>query len=272
VFEPLKGSCPDWQIIQDVANPLGANWVYQHPSQIMEEIAALTPLFAGVNYERLAGYKSLQWPVAADGTDQPLLYTKGFNFPDGMANLFPITWHEPVEKPNEEFDLHLNNGNLLEHFHEGNLTYRVPGIRLQTPDVFVEVSPELAQERGIESGAEVELISRYGQVMLRVVVTDRVHGRQLFMPMNSTTAAVNRLIGSHTDAVTHTPAFKEAAVRMRVISPTGANPLPRINPRNGHRTPRAGVEVEQKWHRNDYAVPGSVQALNAELKRKNSDG
>ncbi len=87
VFEPLDGCRPDWQIIRDVANQLGADWRYQHPSEIMDEIASLTPLFAGVSYERLEGYKSLQWPVAADGSDQPLLYTKQFFFPDGKARL-----------------------------------------------------------------------------------------------------------------------------------------------------------------------------------------
>ena len=147
VFEPLQGSRPDWQIIQDVANHLGANWNYQHPSDIYREIASLTPLFAGVNYERLEGYKSLQWPVAADGADEPLLYTKRFNFPDGKARLFPISYSRPTDPPDDEFDLHLNNGRLLEHFHEGNLTYRSPGIREKTPDTFVEVSPELASER-----------------------------------------------------------------------------------------------------------------------------
>src|SRR5260370_28382434 len=75
VFEPLDGCRPDWQIIRDVANHLGASWRYQHPSEIMDEIASLTPLFAGVSYEKLEGYKSLQWPVAADRSDQPLLYT-----------------------------------------------------------------------------------------------------------------------------------------------------------------------------------------------------
>ncbi len=90
VLEPLEGSRPDWRIIQDVANHLGANWNYAHPSEIYEEIAALTPLFAGVTYERLEGYKSLQWPVAADGTDQPLLYTKEFAMPDGKAKLYPL--------------------------------------------------------------------------------------------------------------------------------------------------------------------------------------
>src|ERR1700752_5043353 len=64
-LEPLGESRPDWRIIQDVANRLGANWHYEHPSEIYKEIASLTPLFAGVSYERLAGYKSLHWPVAA---------------------------------------------------------------------------------------------------------------------------------------------------------------------------------------------------------------
>jgi formate dehydrogenase major subunit len=149
VFEPVEGSRPDWVIIQDVANRLGAGWKYRHPSEIMAEVAAITPMFAGVSYQRLEGYCTLQWPVANDGSDEPLLYTKRFHFPDGKARLFPLEWHEAPEQPDTEFDLHLNNGRLLEHFHEGNLTYRVPGIHAKTPDVFVEVSPQLAQARGI---------------------------------------------------------------------------------------------------------------------------
>jgi formate dehydrogenase major subunit len=260
VFEPLKGSRPDWHIIQDVARQLGANWSYTHPSEIMDEIASLTPLFAGVSYERLEGHKSLQWPVAADGTDQPLLYTKQFAFPDGKARLYPLSWNEPVEQPDAEYDLHLNNGNLLEHFHEGNMTYRVNGIKHKTPNVFVEVSPELAKERGIQNGTQVELASRYGKVLVRAVVTDRVKGNQIFMPMNSTESAVNRLIGSHTDSVTHTPSYKEASVRMRIIPGVNESPLPRVNHRFGKRTPKPGVEVEQKWKRKDYSVPGTASA------------
>jgi formate dehydrogenase major subunit len=255
VFEPLEGSCPDWQIIQDVANHLGADWHYQHPSEIMGEIARLTPLFAGVSYERLEGYHSMQWPVAADGSDQPLLYTGEFAFPDGKARLFPLSWVEAPDQPDAEFDLHLNNGRLLEHFHEGNLTYRSDGIRQKTPDTFVEVSPELAAERGIESGTWVQLISRYGQVRVRALVTDRVHGKEMYMPMNSTESPVNRLTSSHTDPVTHTPAYKETSVSMRVLAQVGENPLPRINHRYGHRTPQHGVEVERKWQRADYHNP-----------------
>ena len=256
VFEPLEGSRPDWIILQDLANRMRADWNYRHPSEIMDEVAALTPLMAGVTYERLAGYKSLQWPVAPDGSDQPLLYTKGFQFPDGKARLFPLTWREPMERPDAEFDLHLNNGRMLEHFHEGNLTYRSPGIREKAPDTFVEVSPELAQARGIESGTLVQLISRHGQVRVRALVTDRVRNGELYMPMNSSSSPINVLTGNHTDPVTHTPAYKETAVRMQVLAAKGESPLPRGNSRFGHPTPQNGVEIEAKWKQPGYRFPG----------------
>ena len=257
VFEPLEGSRPDWKITRDIANRLGANWSYTHPAEIMSEMASVTPLLAGVNYERLEGYKSLQWPVAADGSDEPLHYTKKFNFPDGKARLFPLVWSGPVEKASEEFDLHLNNGRLLEHFHEGNLTYRVKGIQEKTPDTFVEISPELAQERGVQSGTWLLLTSRYGQVRVRALVTDRVSGRELYMPMNSTESPVNRLTSSITDPATHTPAYKEASVHMEILAQIGESPLPRVNHRFGHPTPQRGVEVERKWTRADYRFPGN---------------
>ncbi len=255
VLEPFSGSRPDWQIVQDVANSLGAGWNYERPSEIYDEIASLTPLFAGVTYERLEGYKSLQWPVAADGSDEPLLYTKNFAFPDGKARLFPVAMSTPADPPNEEFDLHLNNGRILEHFHEGNLTYRSNGIREKVPDTFLEISPELAKERGVRSGTWVQLISRYGKLRVRALVTERVTGKQLYMPMNSSVSPVNLLTGSHTDAVTHTPAYKEASVRMVVLDDVGENPLPRVNSRFGHPTPQKGVEVQRKWKRIDYEMP-----------------
>ena len=266
VFEPLEGSRPDWQIIQDIANRLGAKWQYQHPSEIYREIASLTPLFAGVTYDRLEGFKSLHWPVAKDGTDQPLLFTKQFAFPDGKARLFPLSLTETTDQPNAEFDLHLNNGRLLEHFHEGNMTYRSEGIREKTPDTFVEVSPELARERGIQSGTWVQLTSRYGQLRVRALVTDRVQGKELYMPMNSVEIPVNRLTSSHTDPVTHTPAYKEASVHLRVLAEVGESPLPRTNHRFGHPTPQHGVEVERKWKRADYNIPSGNGLVQIQTK------
>jgi formate dehydrogenase major subunit len=92
---------------------------------------------------------------------------------------------------------------------------------------------------------------------VRALVTDRVQGKQLYMPMNSVESPVNRLTSSHTDAVTHTPAYKEASVHLRVLPEVGESPLPRINHRFGHPTPQHGVEVERKWKRPDYRVPGN---------------
>ncbi|CAB3393251.1 formate dehydrogenase subunit alpha [Kyrpidia spormannii] len=255
-LEPLGESKPDWEIIQAVANRLGANWRYEHPGEIMAEAARLAPLFAGVRYDRLEGFRSLQWPVAEDGTDSPLLYAERFAFPDGQARLYPMEWVPPVTMP-EEYDLHLNNGRLLEHFHEGNMTYRTEGLRYKVPGAFVEISRELAEERGIESGALVKLISPFGEVVIRVLVTDRVRGRELYLPMNTATeAAVNYVTGSHTDRVTHTPAYKEIQVRMEILEKSGPTPLPIHNPRFHEPTPRSGVEVEEKWRRRDYVFPG----------------
>ncbi len=257
VFEPLGESKPDWKIIMEIANRLGADWNYESPAKVYEEIAPLTPIMAGVTYERLKGYKTLQWPVALDGSDQPLLYTKEFALPDGKAKLFPLEWTEPSNQPDAEFDLHLNNGRMLEHFHEGNMTYRSEGIKANVPSSFVEVSPELARDRGIEDGSLIELSSKYGTVRVKALVTERVKGKELYMPMNSVTEPVNRLTSSYTDKATHTPAYKETAVRMKVIEIQGESPLPRSNSRFGHPTAQSGVEVERKWKRADYRIPGN---------------
>jgi formate dehydrogenase major subunit len=256
-MEPLGESRPDWKILIDLANRLGAKWSYKHPSEIYEEIAALTPTMAGVTYERLEGFKSLQWPVAPDGSDEPLLYTRQFKTSDGKASFFPVPWTEPSNQPGEEYDLHLNNGRLLEHFHEGNMTYRSEGIREKVPCTFVEVSPELASARGIETGTWVRLSSRFGELKAQALITTRVTGNELYMPMNSSREPVNRLTSSCTDKVTHTPAYKETSVNLTVLSQNGNNPLPQTNPRYGHPTPQMGVEVERKWARSDYHLPGN---------------
>src|SRR5581483_206846 len=256
VFEPLGESKPDWEIIQLIANRLGAGWNYKHPSDVMDEVASLTPIFAGVNYERLEGYKSLQWPVEKDGKDSPVLFMEKFPFPDGKAMFHPVEWIEPCEETTPEISLHLNNGRLLEHFEQGAMTYRSKGIREITPTNFIEVSPELAREKKLDNGSVVHLHSLDGEVIVPVVVTDRVAGTQLYMPMNSVDQPVNRLTGSDVDRATHTPAFKEVSVQMTVLEEKRPNPLPPGNFRHGRRTPQSGVEVERKWKRSDYRKPG----------------
>ena len=259
-LEPLGESKPDWEIIQLIANRLGGKWDYKHPSDVMVEVARLTPTFAGVTYERLEGYKSLQWPVAKDGTDTPLCYVDKFPFPDGKARFWPLEYVAPSEEVNEQYDLHLNNGRLLEHFEQGSMTYRSPGIKHITPDTFVEVSPELAEERGLTTGRYVQLQSPYGRVKVQVLVSDRVQGKQLYMPLNSVEEPVNKMTSSHTDRATHTPAFKETSVHMTILPEQGENPLPRRNFRWGTRTPQTGVEVERKWAQPGYHVPGTKES------------
>ena len=253
---PHGESRPDWRILTDLANRLGAGWDYPDPAAIMAEAAALTPLFAGVRHERLAGYASLQWPVAADGADTPVLYTERFAFADGKARLQPVPWQPPSERPDAEYDLLLNNGRVLEHFHEGNLSMRSPGLRERVPAVFVELSPQLARERGIEDGAWLRLVSRRGAVRVRALVSDRVRGKELYMPMHGRhDDAINRLTGDAVDRAVTTPAYKELAVRLEQIGERGERPLPRRNPRHGTPTPRPGVEVERKRSRDDYVPP-----------------
>jgi formate dehydrogenase major subunit len=255
-MEPLGEAKADWEIIQLIANRMGGKWKYTHPSEIMDEVARLTPLFAGVSYDRLEGYDSLQWPVAKDGTDSPLLFTEKFPFEDGKAKFHPIDYMAPSEETSSLYDLHLNNGRLLEHFEQGSMTYRTPGIKEITPNTFVEVSPELAAERGVKNGTYVHLTSPYGRVKVQVLVSDRVTGKQLYMPLNTVEEPVNRLTSSHVDRTTHTPAFKETAVSMTVLG-EGENPLPRKNFRYGTRHPQAGVEIERKWAQPGYHLPGT---------------
>ncbi|WP_408606684.1 formate dehydrogenase subunit alpha [Domibacillus epiphyticus] len=257
-LEPLGESKPDWQIIMEIANRLGADWDYAHPGDIMDEAASLSPLYAGVSYERLEGYKSLQWPVAKDGVDSPLLFLDEFPFPDGKARLYPVEWTEPLQF-DKEYDLHVNNGRLLEHFHEGNMTYKSEGITSKTPSVFLEVSPELAAERGLENGTLVRLTSPYGSVKVECHITDRVRGKEVYLPMNDPDeGAINYLTSSHADKDTDTPAYKEISAKMEILKVKGEDPLPRNNFRFGNPQPQIGVQVEKKWARPDYIFPGDI--------------
>lgn len=253
VLDPLGESKPDWEIFQLIANRLGANWNYHHPSEIMAEAASLAPIFAGVSYERLEDWNSQVWPVQPDGTSTPLLFTERFGFPDGKARMFSVDWTPPFD-PGTEFDVHLNNGRLLEHFHEGNMTYRSKGLTHKVPNPWVEISSDLAKERGVEDGSLVRLTSPYGEVEVRALVTDNVGKNEIYLTMNSfeERKAVNRLTSSYHDKQTYTPNYKEMGVKLEVVELKGEPPLPRENHRFGNRQPQIGVRVEEKWSRSDF--------------------
>ncbi|OYD07046.1 formate dehydrogenase subunit alpha [Paludifilum halophilum] len=253
-IDPLGDSRPDWIILRDLARRLGADWPYDHPGAVMAEAAKLASMFAGVTYDRLEGYKSLQWPVAPDGTDAPFLYADGFPTSDGKARLVPMPWTAP-RRTEGGYDLLLNNGRMLEHFHEGNMTYRSRGIRHKVPSAYVEVSTELAAERGIRDGARVKLVSPFGEETVYALVSSRVRKKELYLSIHTDQASVNTLTGSDVDRATHTPAYKEVHVRLETLDRDPVCPLPGHHPRYGRKNPQTGVEVERKWQREDYDFP-----------------
>lgn len=279
VMPPIGEAKPDWKILQLLADRMGYQWGFTHPGEIMAEVAGLTPLFAGVSYDRLEGYASLQWPVAADGTDTPLLYTDRFHFDDGRARLHPLEFREPTDQVDEEYPLHVNNGRTLEHFHEGNLTLRSAGLVQLVPDTYAEMTWRTAEEHGgLATGDWVRLISRRGELTVRVLLSDEVHDGELWVPMQA--AEINLLTSSVVDPDSHTPAYKEIAVRLeRADGPDEVRggtrraadrarkgdrdtkgdpqgpPLPAHHHRYGHPTPQLGVKVALKWERADYQPP-----------------
>ena len=211
----------------------------------------VTPLYEGVSYDLLEGFNSLQWPVHKDGTDEPLLYLNGFNFDNGKAKLYPLTF-DNFFKEDEVYDLHVNNGRLLEHFHEGNMTYQTEMIKYKVPNAFVEISPELAEDRGIHEGAQVKLISETGEATLTVHVTDRVSGKQIYIPLNNDAlengnmGAINLLTNSDVDPYTDTPSYKRTSARMEVITKRGKSPLNPTNFRvDKQRNPQYSVRVDK---------------------------
>ncbi|MGA9226742.1 MAG: formate dehydrogenase subunit alpha [Mesobacillus sp.] len=257
-LQPLGDSKPDWWILTQLAKKMGFDWNYTHPSEIFDEMASLTPFFSQCNYDVLEGWNSFHWG-SLDGSNTPLLFEDGFNFPDKKARFGLFDYIPPMEFP-QEFDLALDNGRLLEHFHEGNLTQKSEGLNYKFPKVFVETSPKLAKERGVKDGSLVRLVSPYGAIKLPVLVTDRVEGKTVYVPMHSSSheSAVNLLTGGAVDVVTHTPAYKQTKVRMEVLAINGENPLPRYNPRNATRTPQKGLEIYRKWERGDYVPIAST--------------
>ncbi|BFI75653.1 formate dehydrogenase subunit alpha [Sulfurisphaera ohwakuensis] len=255
-FDPLGDSKPDWEIIQMIANALGANWNYSSPAEIMEEIRRLCPIFAGVTYDRLEGFKSLVWPVNEDGTDTPLLYVNAFATPDGKAILYPLEW-KPPQLQDDVHKITVNTGRVLEHFHVGNMTRRVEGLRRKVPETFIEISKELAQKYSIKTGDLILVKSKFGgEIKGRALVSERVQGDEIFIPLYASdpSKGVNNLTGNVIDKVTGTPAYKDTPVVIEKISEGNETPLPKDNWRFhiNERKRQFGIEVEKKWKREEF--------------------
>ena len=211
VMEPLNGF-EDWQVTQELARAIGLDWNYTHPSEIMDEIARLTPTFAGVNYKRLDAEGSLQWPVndkAPDGS--PIMHIDGFVRGKGK---FVVTDYVPTdERTGPRFPLLLTTGRILSQYNVGAQTRRTANVVWHEEDL-LEIHPTDAENRGLKSGDWVKLASRSGETTLRALVTDRVAPGVVYTTFHHPATQANVVTTDYSDWATNCPEYKVTAVQM----------------------------------------------------------
>jgi len=213
-IEPVGDSRPDSWIVCEIARRMGfPDFGPEEPSDTMDEIAALTPSFAGISFERLER-ESLQWPCY--GPDQPpvsRLHEERFNTPSGKGQFVPLSYRPPAESPDDAYPFVLTTGRSLYHFHLA-MTCKVPGLVALSPEDFVWVNPEDAQRLGIDHGDRVKVSSRRGEVITTAAVTDHVRPGTVFMTFHFYGTPTNNLTQQALDPVAKTPEFKVTAVRI----------------------------------------------------------
>jgi formate dehydrogenase major subunit len=211
VMEPLNG-LEDWQVTQELARALGLDWNYTHPAQIMDEIARLTPSFAGVSYDRLDAEGSLQWPVndaAPDGS--PIMHVNGFVRGKGR---FVVTDYVPTdERTGPRFPLLLTTGRILSQYNVGAQTRRTANTVWHQEDV-LEIHPVDAENRGLNQGDWARLASRSGETTLRVLVTDRVAPGVVYTTFHHPATQANVVTTDLSDWATNCPEYKVTAVQV----------------------------------------------------------
>jgi formate dehydrogenase alpha subunit len=214
--EPIGNSQPDWWIICQVAQRLGAEgFDYGHPSNIMEEIRKLTPSYGGISYQRLEN-GGLQWPCPLDdhpGT--PILHTN--TCVRGKGRFIPLKYTPPGEMPDEAYPLILTTGRSLYHFHTGTMTRKVAGLNSIEPEGVVEINPQDASQLGIAQGDKVKVSSRRGEVIAKSKVTEALPSGVVFMTFHFAESAANILTNPKLDPVAKIPEFKVAAVKVEKL-------------------------------------------------------
>lgn len=209
-IEPLGDCKPDWQIIMQVANRMGANFHYDHPSEIMDEIASVTPSYAGISYERLEE-KGLQWPVPAKDHPGTKFLHEG-KFSRGLGAFQSIDFEPPAEMPDEEYPILLTTGRML--FHYGTMTRNSNGLNSYHPEELAELNPADAAKIGVEDGGYMHVESRRGKIVTKVKITDRVPAGVLFMTHHFFETPVNELTNGANDKIAKTYEYKVCGVRI----------------------------------------------------------
>jgi formate dehydrogenase major subunit len=218
VMPPLAGKA-DWEVTMGLANALGYAMHYDHPSQIMDEIARLTPTFTGVSYDKLERLGSLQWPCndnAPEGT--PTMHVDHFVRGKGR---FLITQYVPTEeKVTRKFPLLLTTGRILSQYNVGAQTRRTENVRFYDEDR-LEIHPHDAEERGINDGDWVGIQSRAGDTVLRATITERMQPGVVYTTFHFPESGANVITTDNSDWATNCPEYKVTAVELvRVDQPS----------------------------------------------------
>ena len=206
----------DFDILRSVSAALGHEMDLAGPEDAMREIAALTPEFAGVTYERL-GRHGLQWPVTADGVDAPILYEHEFHRPGGRAHIAALPYKEPGDAADEDFPLVLVTGRRLQHYNAGTMTRRTGNLELMDRD-WLEIHPDDAAKLWIGDGDLVSVRSRVGRIEVEARLTERIEPGHVFTAFHFPEVRTNLLIGSSADVNTSCPEYKVVAVDVRPVT------------------------------------------------------
>ena len=236
-IEPLGDARPDWQITAELARRMIAlsaggdhaiqtaphsGWDYQSAGQIMEEIAALTPSYAGVNFTRLENGERLQWPVRnTEHPGTPILHIG--QFARGRGKFMPIEHIPPAESPDDEDPIVLSTGRVLYHWHGGEMTRRAQGLLAVYSQALIEVNPDDALRWGIsehatdQAGARVRVTSRRGSIEAEAWITERVPPGMIFSNFHFPEASANELTIAALDPIAKIPEYKICAVKVEVV-------------------------------------------------------
>ncbi len=218
VIPPLPG-LEDWQVTQKLAQALGYPMNYNHPSEIMDEIASLTPTFTGVSYELLDKEGSIQWPCNAEtplGT--PVMHEKTFVRGDGL--FVPTEYVATDEKTSRKFPLLLTTGRILSQYNVGAQTRRTDNLSWHNQDI-LEIHPHDAEQRGIENDNWVGITSRAGNTVLKVKISERMQPGVVYTTFHHPFSGANVITTDNSDWATNCPEYKVTAVQIvKVTEPS----------------------------------------------------
>ncbi len=213
IIEPLKGVRPDWRIVLDIAERMGAPMPFSSPEEIWDEIAEMTPQFHGMDYERLEREKGLCWPCPdKNHPGSPVMYE--VNFPNGLGKFNVIHDVPSKESPDEKYPFTLVTGRRLAHYNDGTMTRRSKGLMTICPHETIDINPDDAKMKRIKDGDLVRVVSRRGETLVKAKITNSSLPGRLFMSFHFEEPLTNVLTSEGKDELSGTPEYKVTAVRV----------------------------------------------------------